>query len=100
MEAAAKGSASGTPPLPLRKVMVFCDGTWCGQLTGTNTNVKVLADAIARRNVASGERFQRDGTNIVGCYFDGEGVQGGFADYILDGAIGGRIKEDCLEAYR
>jgi len=98
MEAAPKGAAAATSRSPLTKVMVFCDGTWCGQLTGTNTNVKILADAVANKPVTSGVPFKYG--NIVGCYFDGEGVEGGFADYILDGAIGGRIKEDCLEAYK
>jgi len=82
----------------LTKVMVFCDGTWCGQLTGTETNVKLLADAIAGRTVNARERFVSEG--IVGCYFDGEGVQGDFSDYLLDGALGGRIREDCIEAYK
>lgn len=83
---------------PLKKVMVFCDGTWCGQLTGTDTNVKILADAMAGYHVNVGVPFKAEG--IVGCYFDGEGVEGGFADYLLDGPLGGKIKYDVLEAYR
>ena len=84
----------------LKKVMVFCDGTWCGQLTGTETNVKILADAIAGERVKTRVRFESQEREIVGCYFDGEGVQGDFSDYLLDGALGGKIREDCLEAYK
>ncbi|KAG0562783.1 hypothetical protein KC19_9G171000 [Ceratodon purpureus] len=90
---------NGGTPQPLKKVMLFCDGTWCGQLTRTTTNVKILADAMAGRNtVVTGVPFENG--RIVGCYFDGEGVQGGFADYILDGSLGGKIKEDCLNGYK
>ncbi|XP_024397414.1 uncharacterized protein [Physcomitrium patens] len=85
----------------MKKVMVFCDGTWCGQLTGTKTNVKILADAIAGYEVKVGEPLPSTiDSNITVCYFDGEGVQGNFSDYILDGALGGNIKHDCLKAYR
>lgn len=85
----------------LNKVMVFCDGTWCGQLTGTETNVKILADTIAGKSVNSQEPFvSRRNEGIVGCYYDGEGVEGGFSDYLLDGALGGKIKQDCLLAYK
>lgn len=82
------------------KVMVFVDGTWCGQLTGTQTNVKILADAIAKTTVKARERFVSSDGMIVGCYYDGEGVQGQFSDYLLDGALGGRIRQDCMEAYK
>ncbi|WIA11350.1 hypothetical protein OEZ85_011471 [Tetradesmus obliquus] len=34
-------------------IVVCCDGTWCGQETGTRSNIQILADAFASKGLAS-----------------------------------------------
>jgi hypothetical protein len=62
-EEKARESNGDAPHHKPKKVMVFCDGMWsCGQLTGTRTNVKLVADAIAAR-----QSSQLQGAFFVSC---------------------------------
>lgn len=83
------------------KVVVCCDGTWCGEATGTSTtNVKIIASAIAGEGLASGVSVTRlDGYATV-CYFEGVGVGGTIWEYIVNGAIAEDIRDKVIEAYK
>jgi uncharacterized protein (DUF2235 family) len=48
------------------ETVVCCDGMWCGYSTGTNTNVKLIANCIAGGPLNS-ERNERE--NVVLHYF-------------------------------
>jgi Uncharacterized alpha/beta hydrolase domain (DUF2235) len=85
-----------------RKIVVCCDGTWCGDPTGTTTNIKILADCIAGPGVCltSGTPYPRNGDNLIVCYYEGVGVAGSFGNYIVNGAVANDIADKCTQAYR
>lgn len=77
---------------------------WSGDAAGTTGNIKLMAECIARSELANKEVFGM-GTTVVGSYFDGVGLAGtadlpGFIEYIQDGAVANDIKDRCVEAYR
>ena len=77
---------------------------WCGDAAGTTSNVKLMAECIARRPLADKEVF-RVGSTVVGCYFPGVGLAGcaglpGFVEYVWNGAIAIDIRDRCVEAYK
>lgn len=82
-----------------KKIIVFCDGTWCGKLTDTNTNIKKLADLMAKQDCKTGETYKVE-NNINICYFQGIGTSGSFMDYIINGATALNIKEECIKVYK
>src|SRR5688572_26552267 len=90
------------PPKKIKKIVVLCDGTWCGKSTETETitNIKQLANDIAGRILSPSEeyRFTKD-RDVVGRYFEGVGLAGSFFDYIVNGAMALDIKKACLEVY-
>ena len=81
-----------------------CTRQWCGDAAGTTGNIKLIAECIARKQLANKEVFTI-GNTVVGSYFDGVGLAGtadaaGFLEYIQDGAVANDIKDRCVEAYR
>ena len=81
-----------------RKIALFCDGTWCGEATGTHTNVKILAECFANTaNLSSGQPHRRDGLVVV--YFDGLGCVGTFSDYVTNGALATDVGMACIDTY-
>jgi len=101
-------------------IVVCCDGTWCGDETGTRTNIKILADAFASEDPRNpidtqpGKVVHNRKTNTHVCYFNGigtagaegkelPGLLGGFFDllvYAANGAVATELPECCMEAYR
>ena len=80
-----------------KNIVVCCDGSWCGDATGTVTNIQIIANSIAGKTVASGVPVPAG--NAVVCYFRGVGEGGNFADYLIDGALALFIRKRCVEAY-
>ena len=83
------------------KIVLCCDGTWCGKATGTyDSNVKILANTIAEHNLVDGQAHPRPDGHATVCYFEGVGVDGTFEDYLVNGAIAEDIRAKCIEAYK
>ena len=78
---------------------------WCGAAANATTNLRLMAECIAGRQLADRQVFTVVDTNVVGCYFPGVGLAGyaslqGFVEYLSDGAVANDIKDRCVEAYR
>ena len=83
--------------IPSHNIIVCANGTWCGAITGTTTNVQILANSFAGCAVASGVPAHNNNTTV--CYFDGVGLTGTFSEYLVDGALALDIKNRCVDAY-
>jgi hypothetical protein len=81
----------------IKKIIVLCDGTWCGNITGTISNIKIIADLISNKNYKKNNTFIND--NIIGQYFEGIGIEGNFSEYIINGAMALDIKKECIKVY-
>ncbi|KAI8345752.1 hypothetical protein B0O80DRAFT_482016 [Mortierella sp. GBAus27b] len=86
------------------KLIVLCDGTWCGPETATHTNIHLLARYIGidmskldESGFASLEDPDRD---IKACYFRGGGLGSSFFDYLFQGVTGHDVREQCIEVYK
>ena len=94
------------PTLPTRnKLVILCDGTWCGRETGTETNISLLASAIGIPNSKAPtdqepRTFSNPDRHLHASYFAGCGLGGTFLSYLFDGATGNDIGKDCMAAYR
>jgi hypothetical protein len=83
-----------------RRVIVLCDGTWCGRETNTKSNIYFLAKMIGvnlHRNPAVNASSSG---NVHARYFDGVGLGGDFMSYLWNGAFATRAKDECTEVYR
>ena len=80
-------------------IVLCCDGSWCGPVAGTTSNIQILANSFAGQNVGSGAPVHNDDTNATVCYFAGVGLTGAFSGYLVDGALALDIKDRCVEAY-
>mmetsp|Transcript_15319 Transcript_15319/g.46279 ORF Transcript_15319/g.46279 Transcript_15319/m.46279 type:complete len:475 (-) Transcript_15319:963-2387(-) len=95
------GAANGIAPVPAaKKIALFCDGTWCGEATGTHTNMKFLAECTAGATLRSGVPHTRSGDDVSVCYFDGVGLSGDFWEYLTNAAIATDLADRCTEVYR
>ena len=75
----------------MTKLVLCCDGTWCGKSTNTTTNIKIIANC-----------FEKEGNAKVR-YFDGLGAEASdktSASYLVHGALGTGIREFCIETYK
>jgi hypothetical protein len=94
-------------PIPARskKLIVLCDGTWCGRETGTVTNISLLATAIgipdstAPTDTNAREYFDPD-RKLKACYFPGSGLGGTFLEYLFNGETGSDIGQECTRVYQ
>ncbi|KAL1305241.1 hypothetical protein AAFC00_002156 [Neodothiora populina] len=83
-----------------RRLLVFCDGTWCGPETGTRTNIQILAEMVdidvtgGKLEVDSKER------NLKARYFYGIGLGSTFISYLFNGSTANDISTMCVETYR
>jgi hypothetical protein len=94
-------------PIPTRskKLVVLCDGTWCGRETGTATNISLLATAIGIPDSTAptdtdARMYVDPKRNLKACYFPGQGLGGTFLEYILNGETGGDIGTECNRIYK
>mmetsp|Transcript_2086 Transcript_2086/g.6170 ORF Transcript_2086/g.6170 Transcript_2086/m.6170 type:complete len:476 (-) Transcript_2086:134-1561(-) len=84
----------------VKKIAIFCDGTWCGQAAGTRTNIKILAQCFANKTETPSGVPQTDkDKGVVTIYFDGLGLAGTFSDYLTNGAIAADLADACIAAY-
>ena len=88
-----------TGSLIARKIILCCDGTWCGAVAGTTSNIQILANSFAGQAVSSGIAVHNNSTNATVCFFDGVGLTGSFSEYLVDGALALDIKDRCVEVY-
>ncbi|KAH0341735.1 hypothetical protein KCU83_g9537, partial [Aureobasidium melanogenum] len=85
--------------LPLEKLIVFCDGTWCGPEHGTRTNIQLLAEmAGIDMGMAKGSREIVDASRRLRAkYFNG--IACNYLTYGF-GASPDNLGRFCLEIYR
>lgn len=84
-----------------KKLIVLCDGTWCGAETGTQTNIYLLARMIMNdQDPNAASPYHDTARDIRACYFPGVGLGGTFLEYLFNGATGSDIGRDCLDVYR
>ena len=81
----------------MKKLAIFCDGTWNTPDTAENgklcqTNVVKMANALSSKSL--------DGMEQRLYYDTGVGSEGGWLKRIYDGATGTGITENILQAYR
>ncbi|KAG0283410.1 hypothetical protein BGZ96_012223 [Linnemannia gamsii] len=97
-EAAASASTATTTK---KKLIVLCDGTWCGSETNTEGNIFLLAKMIGIDMAPHAKRneFESRERGVKACYFPGSGLGGTFLEYLFNGATGSDIGEDCIEVY-
>ncbi|KAJ9157152.1 Peptidoglycan binding domain containing protein [Coniochaeta hoffmannii] len=96
------------PPRP--RIVLLCDGTWCGREAGTRTNIYRLAelfgvdmDASDSDSTVPQERRYDDGDEehrIHVRYRHGVGLGSGFLDYLFDGATAQDLAAEVVAAYR
>jgi len=92
-----------------KKIIVLCDGTWCGKETGTETNISIIGSMIgldmtsAIKSTPSQTPISVDfadpSRQVVARYFDGIGTGGTFLEYIINGAIATTIGDECIAVY-
>lgn len=100
MTAAPTSNGSASLPPASKKIALFCDGTWCGEASGTHTNIKILAECTAGAPLRSGVPRGRAGDDIIVCYFDGVGLKGSFMEYVVNAAVATDLADRCIEVYR
>ncbi|KAM0723324.1 hypothetical protein Q7P37_001526 [Cladosporium fusiforme] len=81
-----------------KKLVVLCDGTWCGRETGTETNIWLLGRAFGIE--LNQGREDSDNTEIKARYFTGCGLGRSFLYYLFDGATGSDLREECVKVYQ
>lgn len=79
---------------------MLCDGTWLGRDTNTRSNIHVLARIIGIDMAGTPAEHTASQSNIRARYFDGVGLDGGFFNYIWNGALATQTKEECTEVYK
>jgi hypothetical protein len=86
-------------PLSSEKLVVFCDGTWCGPEYGTRTNIQLLAEMVGiDMDTPKGTREITDPSRqLKARYFNG--LRCNYLTYAF-GASADNIGQLCLELYR
>jgi uncharacterized protein (DUF2235 family) len=85
---------------PLNKLIVLCDGTWCGRETNTESNINYLARMVGIDMNGPGDVQTLDRPGVLARYADGVGLGSTFLDYLFDAATANDIAEKCTDAYR
>ncbi|KAF8927907.1 hypothetical protein BGZ58_010027 [Dissophora ornata] len=84
-----------------RKLIILCDGTWCGSETNTQTNIFLLAQMIMDgKDPVLASPYEDNNRGIQARYFRGCGLGGTFLDYLYNGATGCDIGTDCIDVYK
>lgn len=91
-----------------KRLIVFCDGTWCGRETGTDSNIEKLAGMIGAidQTIRVGDsptkvhsiRHTRDG--VTAGYQEGIGLNKTFLEYLWDGSTASSIADECTSVYQ
>ncbi|KAF9396542.1 hypothetical protein CPC16_000650 [Podila verticillata] len=94
------------PPTHRQKLIVLCDGTWCGSETNTKSNIFILARMIgipmgkADPKQAQPISHVDHAREVQACYFPGSGLGGTFLEYLYNATSGMDIAKDCIEVYK
>ncbi|KAG0320093.1 hypothetical protein BG000_003693 [Podila horticola] len=94
------------PATPKKKLIVLCDGTWCGSETNTRSNIYLLAEMIGidmtrqEPDKAAPIELGDSKPGVKACYFPGGGLGRTFLDYLFDGSTGNDIRIHCTETYK
>lgn len=96
------------PNGPPKRLLIFCDGTWCGRETATNSNIYYLVDMVGKVQFSSqpGEEptkvhpIQPFQSSVVAGYQEGVGLNKTFLEYLWDGATASTIGEECTSVYK
>ncbi|KAG9847176.1 hypothetical protein KCU98_g6847, partial [Aureobasidium melanogenum] len=85
--------------LPSEKLIVFCDGTWCGPQHGTRTNIQLLAEmaGIDMGMAKSSRELTDPSRRLRARYFNG--ITFNYLTYGF-GASADNLGRICLEIYR
>ncbi|KAH0548672.1 hypothetical protein GP486_007784 [Trichoglossum hirsutum] len=85
------------------KLVILCDGTWCGKETKTKSNIHLLAQKFGDMgDINEGDRFHDlvSTRGLKARYFTGLGLGGAFQNYIFDGATATSIGDKCKDVYQ
>ncbi|KAJ4371759.1 hypothetical protein N0V86_008312 [Didymella sp. IMI 355093] len=96
---------------PSKRLLVFCDGTWCGRETkvagAPPSNIRMLADMVGEvryddstKRPAAVHSIRPRATKVVAGYQEGVGLDGTFLEYIWNGATASDIGDECVSVYR
>ncbi|OAL54619.1 hypothetical protein IQ07DRAFT_273782 [Pyrenochaeta sp. DS3sAY3a] len=80
-----------------RRVIVLCDGTWCGRETNTKSNIYFLAQMIGVNLTQT--PAETLSPYLRARYFDGVGLGGDFMSYLWNGAFATQAKREWTEVY-
>ena len=100
--------ALNSPHIRPKRLVVLCDGTWCGRETGTDSNIEKLADMIGAIDLTTraGDsptkvhsiRHTHDG--VTAGYQEGIGLNKTFLEYLWDGSTASTIAKECTSVYQ
>ncbi|KAF9964398.1 hypothetical protein BGZ70_006540 [Mortierella alpina] len=103
----SRATAAATAPTAIRqKLIVLCDGTWCGSETNTKSNIFLLAKMIGipmdEENPTNAVPiYYEDPTReIQAGYFPGSGLGSTFLEYLYNATSGMDIDNDCIRVYK
>ena len=91
------------------RIVVLCDGTWCGRETNTQTNIYRLAQLfqVPINNLNSTNEYIRPvnpavpaNRQVVARYRHGVGLGDSFLDYLFNGATASDLAEEVISAYQ
>ncbi|KAH7310707.1 hypothetical protein B0I35DRAFT_358552 [Stachybotrys elegans] len=85
-----------------RRVIVLCDGTWCGRETNTRSNINFLSRMIGINldiSAPSPVVYMSPTRDVRAAYFDGVGLGGDFMNYLWNGAFATKAKQECTDVY-
>ncbi|KAF2735836.1 hypothetical protein EJ04DRAFT_179943 [Polyplosphaeria fusca] len=93
---------------PPKRLLVFCDGTWCGRETGTYSNTRILADMVGTVNFINTPDVSPTTVHpifpqrphVTAGYQEGVGLNKTFLEYLWDGATASSIAEECVSVYQ
>jgi hypothetical protein len=85
-----------------QRLLVFCDGTWCGPETDTRTNIQILAEmtGIDMKNPKGSRELEDPARKLRAKYFNGIGLGSTFFAYLFNGATANDIGDTCVEIYQ
>lgn len=82
---------------PPKRVVVLCDGTWCGKNTNTRSNIFYLASMMGIDMTRRPAELITP--EVCAIYFDGVGMSGDFMSYLWNGALGLQARTECMKVY-
>jgi uncharacterized protein (DUF2235 family) len=99
-----------TSTSPSKRLVIFCDGSWCGRETQVSgappSNIRMLANMVGdvefTKDAAPTKVHPINTTNssVTAGYQEGIGVNKTFLEYLWDGATASTIGEECVSVYQ